>query len=41
MKCAAFQTIMVRALKWLAHRPPGESVPADFPTAEAISLRQP
>lgn len=24
MKCAAFQTIMVRALKWLAHRPPGD-----------------
>ncbi len=40
MKCAAFQTIMVRALKWLARRPPGDAVPADFPTAEAISLRQ-
>jgi type 1 glutamine amidotransferase len=41
MKCAAFQTIMVRALKWLAKQPSGESVPADFPTADAISLRQP
>jgi type 1 glutamine amidotransferase len=40
MKCAAFQTIMVRALKWLAKRPPGEVAPADFPTAEAVSLRQ-
>jgi type 1 glutamine amidotransferase len=40
MKCAAFQTIMVRALKWLAKRPAGEVAPADFPTAEAISLRQ-
>jgi uncharacterized protein len=39
MKCAAFQTIMVRALKWLAKRPPGATVPADFPTAEAISRR--
>jgi type 1 glutamine amidotransferase len=39
MKCAAFQTIMVRALKWLAKRPPDETVPTDFPTAEAISLR--
>jgi type 1 glutamine amidotransferase len=39
MKCAAFQTIMVRALKWLAKQPPGETVPADFPTAEAVSLR--
>jgi type 1 glutamine amidotransferase len=41
MRCAAFQTIMVRALKWLAKRPAGDTVPADFPTAEAISLRQP
>ena len=41
MKCAAFQTIMVRALKWLARRPPDEVAPADFPTATAISLRQP
>jgi len=40
MKCVAFQTIMVRALKWLAKRPAGEVAPADFPTAEAISLRQ-
>jgi uncharacterized protein len=39
MKCAAFQTIMVRALKWLAKQPPGETAPADFPTADAISLR--
>ena len=39
MKCAAFQTIMVRALKWLAKRPPGDTVPADFPTVDAVSLR--
>jgi type 1 glutamine amidotransferase len=40
MKCAAFQTIMVRALKWLAKRPADNTVPADFPTADAVSLRQ-
>jgi len=40
MRCAAFQTIMVRALKWLAKRPVGESVPADFPTTNAESLRE-
>ena len=40
MKCAAFQTVMVRALKWLAKRPPGDAVPADFPTADVISLRE-
>lgn len=40
MKCAAFRTVMVRALKWLARRPPGEAVPSDFPTADALPLRQ-
>jgi type 1 glutamine amidotransferase len=39
LHCAAFQTIMIRALKWLASRDPGETVPADFPTADAISMR--
>ena len=39
MHCAAFQTIMVRALQWLAGRDPGDTAPADFPSAEAISLR--
>ena len=39
MHCAAFQTIMVRALKWLAGRDPGDTAPADFPKADAISLR--
>lgn len=39
MHCAAFQTIMVRALKWLAHRDPGQAVPSDFPAADKISLR--
>ena len=39
MHCAAFQTIMIRGLKWLARREPGENVPADFPKADAVSLR--
>ena len=30
---------MVRALKWLAKRDPGNAPPADFPTTNAISLR--
>jgi type 1 glutamine amidotransferase len=40
MKCAAFQTIMVRALKWLAGRDPGDACPPDFPSAEIVSLRE-
>lgn len=39
MKCAAFQTLMPRALKWLASRDPDDSVPADFPAPDKISLR--
>lgn len=39
MHCVAFQTIMVRALKWLAGRDPGDTTPADFPKPDAISLR--
>ena len=38
-RCAAFQTVFVRAMKWLAKRDPGAAVPADFPTPAAISLR--
>jgi type 1 glutamine amidotransferase len=40
MKCAAFQTVMVRALKWLAGRQPDGGVPTDFPTGDAVSLRE-
>jgi type 1 glutamine amidotransferase len=39
MRCVDFQTILVRALQWLAHRPVTFPIPADFPTATAISLR--
>jgi uncharacterized repeat protein (TIGR03806 family) len=38
-RCAAFQTLFVRALKWLAKRDPGNVIPSDFPTPSAISLR--
>ena len=40
MKCAAFQTIMIRGLKWLAGRDPGDVCPQDFPAPDKISLRQ-
>jgi uncharacterized protein len=40
MRCAAFQTIMPRALKWLARRDPEPHVPADFPGPDEVSLRQ-
>lgn len=39
MRCAAFQTLMPRALKWLARRDPGAQRPPDFPGLEATSLR--
>ena len=36
---AAVQTIIPRALEWLAHRPVKYPVPADFPGTRAISVR--
>lgn len=36
---AGVQTLLIRALQWLARRPVTWPVPADFPTAEAISVR--
>jgi type 1 glutamine amidotransferase len=39
MRCAGLQTVVVRALQWLAGRPVTFPIPADFPTAEAISVR--
>ena len=39
MRCAGFQTLLVRALEWLARRDVTLPVPADFPTASAVSLR--
>jgi uncharacterized protein len=39
-RCAAFQTLLIRALKWLAGRDPGTAVPEDFPSPSATSLRR-
>lgn len=39
MRCAAFQTVMTRALKWLGKRPVDSAVPPDFPGPDAVSLR--
>jgi hypothetical protein len=39
MRCAGVQTIIVRALQWLAQQPVTWPVPADFPTEEKTSVR--
>ena len=39
MRCAAFQEILVRAVKWCAGINPPATVPSDFPSPTAISLR--
>lgn len=39
MRCAGVQTVTIRALQWLAHRAVTFLVPADFPTAEKLSVR--
>lgn len=39
LRCAAVQTIIPRALEWLAHRAASFPVPADFPSATAVSVR--
>jgi hypothetical protein len=39
MRCAGLQTVVVRALQWLARREVTFPVPADFPTSERISVR--
>jgi len=39
LRCAGVQTMIVRALQWLAHRPVTYPVPADFPTADRVSIR--
>ena len=39
MRCAGVQTVIVRAVQWLAHRPVTFPVPADFPTADRVSIR--
>ena len=39
MRCAAVQTIIPRAVQWLARREVTIPVPADFPATNAVSLR--
>lgn len=39
MRCAGLHTVAVRALQWLAGRPVTWPVPADFPTADRVSVR--
>lgn len=39
MRCAGLQTVVVRALQWLAGREVTWPVPADFPTADKVSVR--
>ncbi len=39
MRCAAFQTEMVRALQWLAKRKVDTRLPKDFPGVKTVSLR--
>jgi hypothetical protein len=39
MRCAGVQTVLVRALHWLAKREIVSAVPADFPNAEKVSVR--
>jgi len=41
MRCAAVQTIIPRALQWLAGRPVTFPVPPDFPSTNAVSIRPP
>jgi hypothetical protein len=39
MRCAGVQTILVRALQWLAGREVTWPVPSDFPSSERPSVR--
>jgi len=39
MRCAGLQTVMVRALQWLAGRRVDFPVPPDFPSADKVSVR--
>lgn len=39
MRCAGLQTVMVRALQWLAARPVTFPVPGDFPSRDRMSVR--
>jgi hypothetical protein len=40
LRCAAVQTIIPRALEWLARRPVNFPVPSDFPGTTSVSVRE-
>jgi uncharacterized protein len=40
MRCAGFQTLLVRGAEWAATGKVTQGVPKDFPTADAVSVRQ-
>jgi type 1 glutamine amidotransferase len=39
MQCAGFQTLLLRGAEWAATGKVTQSVPADFPTATQVSMR--
>lgn len=39
MQCAGFQTLLLRGAEWCATGSVKQEVPADFPTADAVSMR--
>jgi type 1 glutamine amidotransferase len=39
MRCAAVQTVIPRAVQWLANRPVTLPVPTDFPGTNEVSVR--
>lgn len=39
MRCAGVQTVVVRALQWLARRDVPNAIPPDFPSNDKVSLR--
>ena len=39
MRCAGLQTVVARALQWLAGRAVTAPIPSDFPTADRMSVR--
>jgi type 1 glutamine amidotransferase len=40
MQCAGFQTLLLRGAEWAATGEVTQSLPADFPTDKAVSLRK-
>ncbi len=40
MRCVGFQTVLIRALQWLAKKPVTHAIPDNFPTADKMSIRR-